>query len=149
MIVLKIENIKEFMTHLLTGGMFDKFHVGSCEVTTFVTFQTDGRRHDEWFDTDERIEDASGLTTWQQLKPVIFTLIKGKKTPEKLRIDFCHYMSNGDVGSLRVQFEKEELLVFTGYMQNEFTLSKEKQQEWDENCIRFIRKNGIVSTQLD
>ena len=37
MIVLKVENIKEFMARLLTDEMFDKFHVSGCEVATFVT----------------------------------------------------------------------------------------------------------------
>lgn len=148
MIVLKIENIKEFMGLLLTGDMFDRFRVTGCEVTTFVTFKSDGKRNDNWFDTDEREEDVSGLILWQQLKPIIFSLIKGTKTPEKLKIDFCHYMENGDVGSLRMQFEKEELLLFTGYMQRDFSLDKRKQQAWDENCIQFIKKNNITSTQL-
>ena len=148
MIVLKIENIKEFMGLLLTGDMFDRFRVTGCEVTTFVTFKSDGKRNDNWFDTDEREEDVSGLILWQQLKPIIFSLIKGTKTPEKLKIDFCHYMENGDVGSLRMQFEKEELLLFTGYMQRDFSLDKGKQQAWDENCIQFIKKNNITSTQL-
>ena len=36
MIVLKVENIKEFMAKVLTGDMFDKFHVAcECEVNTF------------------------------------------------------------------------------------------------------------------
>ena len=125
MIVFKIENIKAFMAHLFAGEMFDRFHVSGCAVTTFTTFETDGRSRPDWFDTDERVEDDSGLVWWRQLKPFIFSLIKGKKTPEKLRIDFCHYM--------------EKI----------FSMDREKQQEWDEKCKIFLEKNGIASTQLD
>ena len=57
-------------------------------------------------------------------------------------MDFCHYMGNGDVGSLRVQYEKGELLVFTGYMQKEFSLTKEAQQAWDEKCRNFLGSYG-------
>ncbi|MCH5252260.1 MAG: hypothetical protein J1F22_04740 [Lachnospiraceae bacterium] len=153
MIALRIENIKEFMARLFAGDMFDRFHVSECEVTTFVTFHAGGKLHPEWFDTEERREqektDVPEIVTWQQLKPYIFSLIKGKKTPEKLRIDFCHYMENGDCGSLRIQYEKEELIVFTGYMQKEFSLDKEKKIEWDENCLKFIQKNEITSTHLE
>ncbi len=149
MIVLEIENIREFMTQLFSGEMFDRFHVCGCEVTTFVTFQTDGKRHDAWYDTDEKVDDPIGLVIWQQLKPYVFLWIKGKRVPEKMRIDFCHYMGNGDVGSLRIQYEQEKLQVFTGYMQKEFSLDKENQREWDENCRQFLQKNKIVSTQLD
>lgn len=148
MIVLKIENIKEFMSQLFAGDMFDRFHVSTCEVTTFVTFQADGKLYSEWFDSDEKPGGGSGLVLWQQLKPMIFSMIKGKKTPGKMRIGFCHYMENGDCGSLRIQYEKDELLLFTGYMQKEFSLSKEKEAEWDENCRAFIRKKEITSTQL-
>ncbi len=142
MIVLKVENIKEFMARLLTEEMFDKFHVSGCEVATFVTFQIDGKRHDEWYDTDERPSDECGQILWKQLRPVLFSLIRGKKTPEVFKVDFCHYMGNGDVGSLRVQYEKGELLVFTGYMQKEFSLTKEAQQAWDEKCRNFLGSYG-------
>lgn len=142
MIVLKVEKIKEFMAKMLTGEMFDKFHVVNCEVTTFVTFQIDGKRHDEWFDTDEGPEDTSSQVLWKQLRPVIFSLIRGKKTPEVFKVDFCHYLGNGDVGSLRMQYEKGELFLFTGYMQKEFSLNKEAQQSWDDNCRNFLREYG-------
>lgn len=149
MIVLQIENIKEFMGHLFSGDMFDRFHVRECEVTTFVTFRTDGKRHESWYDSDEKIEDNTGLITWQQLKPYVFDWIKGKKTPQKVKIDFCHYMANGDVGSMRIQFESQKLHVFTGYMQREFSMDKSQQQMWDDNCEKFIQKNKIVSTRIE
>lgn len=137
------------MAQLFAGEMFDRFHVNKCEVTTFTTFVTDGRCHPAWFDTDEKPSDGSGLVTWSMLKPVIYSLIRGKKTPKRLLLDLCHPMTNGDVGSLRIQYEKEELLLFTGYMQKEFSMRKEKQQQWDDNCEEFIKKNDIASTHLE
>ena len=143
MIVLKIESVKEFMSCLFSGDMFDKFHIRNCEVTTFTTFQCDGKRKKEWYDTDELPEDKSGLLFWQEMKPVIFSFIKGKKKPLKMNLDFCHYMTNGDIGSLRVQFERDQLLIFTGYMQKDFSMDKQKLFLWDENCRSFIQKNKI------
>ena len=149
MLVLQIENIKEFMGHLFHRDIFDRFHVRECEVTTFTTFRSDGIRQDEWYDTDEKAEDSTDYVTWQQLKPYVFEWIKGKKTPHKMKIDFTHMMANGDVGSLRIQYEKEQLLLFTGYMQREFSMDKSSQQLWDDNCLNFIQKNKIISTRLD
>ena len=149
MIVLQIESIKAFMERMFCSDMFDRFHLKSCEVTTFVTFSLDGKRYDEWFDSEEKSRDSMGLVTWKQVKPYVYEWIKGKKAPNKMKIDFCHYMSNGDVGSVRIQYEKETLLLFTGYMQKEFTLDKSVQRSWDENCKEFIKKNEIVSTQLE
>lgn len=142
MIVLKVEKIKDFMARVLTDEMFDKFHVAGCEVTTFVTFQTDGRRCDDWFDMDEKPMDGTGQILWRSLRPVICSLIRGKKPPEVFKVDFCHYLSNGDVGSLRIQFERGELFLFTGYMQREFSMDKEAQQTWDENCRNFLKEYG-------
>lgn len=149
MIVLQIENIKEFMGQLFHEDMFDRFNVRECEVTTFTTFYTDGKRQDDWYDTEEKVEDNTGLVTWKQLKPFIFEWIKGRKTPHKMKINYCHYMGNGDVGSMRVQYENGQLHLITGYMQREFTVDKSRQQQWDENCILFLKKNKIVSTRLD
>jgi hypothetical protein len=149
MIALQIENIKEFMVQLFQGEMFDKFCVSGCEVTTFTRFTSDCRQNSDWYDVDEKEEDSSGLVSWKQLKPVMFSLIKGKKTPSNMNIDFCFYMPDGDMGSLRIQYEADKLLVFTGYMQREFSMDKSKQQSWDENCIQFIKKNNIVSTRLE
>ncbi len=142
MIVLKVENIKDFMAQLVTGEMFDKFHVAECEVTTFVTIRIDGRRNDGWFDTDEKPVDTGRQVLWKQLRPVIFELIRGKKTPEVFKVDFCHYLGNGDAGSLRMQYEKGELFLYTGYMQKEFSMDKAGQQTWDDNCRNFLREYG-------
>lgn len=66
----------------------------------------------------------------------------GRKTPGVFKIDFCHYLGSGDVGSLRIQYEKGELFLFTGYMQKEFSLDKEGQQYWDDSCRNFLKEYG-------
>ena len=46
-------------------------------------------------------------------------------------------------------YEKEKLQFVTGYMQKEFSLDKKGQQAWDDNCLQFIKKHEIVSTQFE
>lgn len=147
MIALQIENVKDFMSRLFQGDMFDKFHVNRAEVTTFITLTADGKKNVSWFDSDEE-DNGDRLVVWRQLKPVIFSFIRGNKTPDRLEIDFSHYMKDGDMGSLRIQYSENGLFVYTGYMQREFVIDKGKQQAWDENCIAFIKKNQIISTLL-
>lgn len=149
MIVLEIDSVKEFMNHMFQGDMFDKFHLRSCSVTTFATFHIDGKCYEEWFDSDEKRADTTGLVTWNMLKSFVFSWIKGNKVPKKMIFDFCHYMPNGDVGSIQIRYENEKLQFVTGYMQKEFSLEKKGQQAWDDNCLQFIKKNEIVSTQLN
>lgn len=149
MIVLEIENIKEFMAHLFHGEIFDSFCVKESEIITFTTFHVDGKRQKDWYETDEKMENTNNLLFWKELKTYIFDWIKGNKTPKKMMIDLCHYFSDGDVGYLRITYESERLLLYTGYMQTSFSLDKSKQQQWDENCVNFIKKNKIVSTQIE
>ena len=111
MIVLEIDSVKEFMQHMFQGSMFDRFHLRSCEVTTFATFHIDGRCFDDWFDSDEKRTDETGLVTWNMMKTFVFSWIKGNKVPQ-------------------------------------FSLDKKGQEAWDDNCLQFIKKHEIVSTQL-
>ena len=76
MIVLEIDSVKEFMQHMFQGSMFDRFHLRSCEVTTFATFHIDGRCFDDWFDSDEKRTDETGLVTWNMMKTFVFSRIK-------------------------------------------------------------------------
>ncbi len=150
MIALDIENINEFMRHLFREDMFDDFCVGGCEVTTFTTYTTDGKRNDAWYDSDsdgtEHSQDATGHVTWGELKPYVFYQIKGTKVPQRLSVRLCHYMPDGDVGEMRIQYMDGALHIFTGYMQREFSLDKEPARAWDDRCVGFLKKNGIVST---
>ena len=84
MIVLEIDSVKEFMQHMFQGSMFDRFHLRSCEVTTFATFHIDGRCFDDWFDSDEKRTDETGLVTWNMMKTFVFSWIKGNKVPRQM-----------------------------------------------------------------
>ena len=48
----------------------------------------------------------------------------------------------------QIRYEKEKLQFVTGYMQKEFSLDKKGQEAWDDNCLQFIKKHEIISTQL-
>ena len=66
MIVLEIDSVKEFMQHMFQGSMFDRFHLRSCEVTTFATFHIDGRCFDDWFDSDEKRNAIRGYCNFPE-----------------------------------------------------------------------------------
>lgn len=149
MIALEIENVKKFMVSLFQGDMFDKFHVSGCEVLTFVTFITDGRKNEAWYDSDEKsFGDETGLVLWKEVKNLVFELIKGNRVPEKMNIDLCHYLSSGDMGSVRISYENGKLYMYSGYMQKEFSMDKSGQQEWDDRCCDFVKKNAIEFTTV-
>ena len=42
------------------------------------------------------------------------------------------------MGSLRIQYSENGLFVYTGYMQREFVIDKEKQQAWDVQSVQTM-----------
>lgn len=145
----KIEDVKEFMSLLFLKEIFDKFQVGSMEVRTFVPISIKGNFFSDWLGEEEReLYGTCEYVPWKVLRPLAFSLIRGKQTPQMLRINFIHTMENGDCGGLRIQYENNELVCISSYTPANFSLDKSKEQQWDENCSVFLKKNQIVSTLL-
>lgn len=146
----RIEEVKEFMELLFLKDIFDKFCVGSMELKTFVSISVKGNLISDWLDGEEKERyEAFEYVPWRLFRPTAFSLIKGKQTPKMLRIQFVHYMENGDCGGLRVQFEKNELTCMSSFTPANFSLDKSSEQLWDENCAKFFKKNQIVATLVE
>lgn len=147
--IYKIEDVREFMAVLFLKENFDKFCVGTMEIKTLVFISVKGNLLTEWLTEEEKeVYGSREYVPWKLLRPLAFSLIKGEQTPQLLRIQFVHYMNNGDCGGLRVQYEKKELHCISSYTPANFTLDKSSEQLWDEQCSEFLHKNGIVSTRL-
>lgn len=100
MVALKIEEQKAFTAGLFIGEIFDKFLVREAEIVTYNQFTIDGKVRQGYFSEEEleenRIEEYS---SWKTLKPVCYSLIKGKRLPESFRIVFQMPPSARDQGS--------------------------------------------------
>lgn len=147
--MFKIEDVKEFMELLFLKEIFDKFCVGSVELKTLVPISIKGNLLTDWLGEEEK-ELYGGLeyVPWKLLRPVAFSLIKGRQTPQMMKIQFVHYLPNGDCGGIRVQYENGELVCISSYTTANFSLDKSDEQIWDENCASFFLKNQVVSTLL-
>ena len=91
MIALQMSDIKDFMSKLLIGNAFDPFWLSEASITTSVTYTLDGALHPDFFDTEEKEAlDAEGRTyaLWRDLKPLCFSIMKGKKHPFTLKLYF-------------------------------------------------------------
>ena len=137
MLAIEIEQVNKFMLELLGGNKFDDFYVQHCEVVTFIKLELDGKRFDEWYEQEEN-EKNEGQVKWAECRPIIYEWIKGKKLPVRMKFDFCRYRKNGYIGSLRIEYTRESLVVYTGYMQKEFSMDRERQREWDEYCEKLL-----------
>ena len=161
MVALKIEEQKAFTAGLFIGEIFDKFLVREAEIVTYNQFTIDGKVRQGYFSEEEleenRIEEYS---SWKTLKPVCYSLIKGKRLPESFRIVFQMPPSARDrfvdgkipgiypdqVGGLyiNIQYENHEMICVTGTSMKQFTLDRTLENEWDENVKKFLKKNGVV-----
>lgn len=145
----RIEDVKEFMELLFLKDIFDKFCVGSMELKTFVSISVKGNLLSGWLDAEEQEKcEKLAYVPWRLFQPTAFSLIRGKQTPKMLRIQFVHYMENGDCGGLRVQYENNELTCMSSYTLADFSLDKGPEQLWDENCAKFFKKNNIVAEEV-
>ena len=73
--------MNRFMGKLLKGESFDDFLLKEGFLRTAMEYRFQGHLFPEYFDTEEKENLKEEYIFWQELKPVVFDLVKGKKTP--------------------------------------------------------------------
>lgn len=151
MIALQVKNTKGFMNALLVSEQFDSFQVEEVTITTFNTFTIDGHIVKEFYSSDE-IADIQEFSSWNDIRPICFQLIKGKKTPVSFRvilhacpelIDEIASDSDCDVDKnlirslvLNIRYENGHVTCVTATSFHTFLMDKSLDIVWD----RYIRK---------
>lgn len=165
MIALRIEDQKAFTSELFVGGTFDAFLVREANITTFNSFSIDGRIRPGYYSAGEAEENGVGeYSAWRVLRPVCYSLIRGKRLPVSFRIVFllspdarerfiashAQKTAPGAVGGLylNVSYENGALNCTTGVSMNVFTPDRTAEREWDESVARFFRQKGIAFSQM-
>ena len=160
MTALKIEDIRQFTSSLFIGTVFDQFLIREAEIVTYNTFQIDGRVRRGYY-TEQEIEEKKieDYSAWEIVKPVCFSLIKGKKLPESFQIvlqlgkgQIEHFLLEKQLGIqaeqiggmyINIRYESGELYCVTGISINFFTMDKSLETEWDEAVKLFFKENKI------
>lgn len=165
MIAVHIIDVKDFMSKLLIGDIFDTFWMTELEVLTGNQFKVNGHLNQNWFDQEEA--EAIGTreyAKWKEIKPLAFQIIKGNKTPQVLKIIFM-YPKNGipkfleEIGSnfrveeveglfLNIRYEKNVLHIVTGVSISTFSLDKSLEKEWDEKIKSFLKSKEIALEEI-
>lgn len=165
MVALKIEDLKGFTSKLFVGEIFDSWLLREAVVTTFNVFTIDGRIRRGYFTEQETAEGQIGsLSPWRLIRPVCFSLIKGKRLPESFRItlqlsadrveDFLQSVQPEfkaeQVGGLylNIRYEEQVLHCVTGISLNVFTLDRRIEQGWDGEVKRFLKEKEIAYTEV-
>ncbi len=146
MVSLEIEDVKEFMGQLFhSDSMFDTFDVHDIKVQTLYLTTISGRVNTKWLDTEE---EAGEFVHWSDVRPIVFQLIKGKKTPQSMVLNFTKILEAGNRGALQVRYEENGLRLITGYSMAEFSLDKTKEQDWDQQCMQYLVSKEISYTKI-
>jgi hypothetical protein len=141
------EDTKKFMNMLLKEEKFDKLECRGCEITTFVSYEIDGKLNKDFFDEEpKRI-----YTRWGEIRPLIFTLIKGKRKPKVFKIILAlgedgteKLHPNAKACFLNISFENNIVVFTTGTAQKEFALNKEVDEAWETAMKAFFKKLGLA-----
>ncbi|MBO5094165.1 MAG: hypothetical protein J6C33_07395 [Lachnospiraceae bacterium] len=162
MISCKINELKNFMGRLLATDCFDDFLLEEAVIATYNTFTIDGRLKKEFY-TSEEWNDPSvrpySFSCWQDVRPICFSLIKGKKTPASLK--FVLQLKPEKMNSLLAENglspsdETVKVLVVTirygaggmscttGISLSGFSLDKTAEKLWDKAFLQFLDANKI------
>ena len=165
MIALKVEDLKIFTSRLFTGDTFDRWLVREVSIVTFNTFTIAGHIRQGYY-SDQELEEnqIEELSAWKVIRPICFSLIKGKKLPESFQItfqlspadtavflkyaqlDFTVEQVNGLY--LNIRYESGALHCVTGTSLNLFTLDRQIEIEWDEAVRLYLKEQKLPYTQV-
>ena len=167
MIALKITNVKQFMGKLLASEAFDAFLLEEASISTYNTFLIDGHQNrdfyssEEWEDKEIRPFD---FTTWKQIRPICYSLIKGTKTPSAFKF-ILHLMPDYLASILKeqdttvtpqqikalvltVKYDGTTLTLITGTAFHTFIMDKSVDVLWDNAVKMFLDKREISYEEL-
>ncbi|MBE5951661.1 MAG: hypothetical protein E7260_08745 [Lachnospiraceae bacterium] len=159
MISLKIAEMNRFMGKLLKSEAFDSYLLKEGFLRTHMEYRFQGRVFAEYFDTEEREALQEEYVFWKEVKPVVFELIKGKKTP--LAFTFTLLFPKDAVAEflsrysllagedrpslyLQIRFEHGMGHVVTGTARSTFTLDRSLEEAWDAEALRLMKLMEIA-----
>ncbi len=150
MVTLPITNNNLFMSCLLKQSLFDLFEVREVTLHTSYKMHLDGKRNIDFYDTEEE-EGLSEYLSWYELRPHIFELIKGSKSPTYLKIILSTSPSKtqeiSDAAStffLNITYKEGAISCITGTAYTSFSLDKTPEQTWDQKMTQFLISNKLI-----
>ena len=164
MIAVQIADIGSFMTKFLRSEIFDPFEFMEGTLQTRITYDFDGHILSDSYSEDElREEGLFGHTylPFSMQRPVLFDLIKGKKTP--VFIKFTLFLSPMHIYErtqlqphpshpisgfiLNLRFMHGELTASTGVSYRTFSTDKSLEFEWDSYIRQFFKEHSLYFSE--
>ena len=154
MISLKIVEMNRFMGKLLKGENFDGFLLKEGFLRTNIEYRFQGQLFVDYFDTEEQEKLEEKYVYWGELRPTVFELIKGKRTP--LAFSFTLLLTKNDTTALlarrqvnvgedspsmflQIRFDHGVGHMVTGTARNTFSLDKSLDEAWDAEVRQLMK----------
>jgi len=154
LISLKILEMNRFMGKLLKGENFDGFLLKEGFLRTNIEYRFQGQLFIDYFDTEEQEKLEEKYVYWGELRPTVFELIKGKRTP--LAFSFTLLLTKNDTTALlarrqvnvgedspslflQIRFDHGVGHMVTGTARNTFSLDKSLDEAWDAEVQQLMK----------
>lgn len=150
------------MKELLSGEVFDNFLMSEITLSTAYAYTIDGHKNKDFFSDEEwkeLQENQRTMATWAEMKPLIFQLIKGNKTPlffklilqltpentaKLLSANHCEVPSEQIKALLlTIRYDGNKVVLTTGTSFTTFLMTKEPDEIWDKAMKLFLAKKEI------
>lgn len=161
MLSIQIQDVKEFMNHLLGRETFHPFYLWEASLKTSIYYHIDGHLNQEFFNSDELdILPQTDYISWDMVRPQFFSLIKGNKTPlsmklvlllskkntEQLLVKYNLPLSIENINGLffNVHYDGKTIRCTTGVSYRTFTMDKRLEQVFEESMLSWLRYYKIA-----
>ena len=155
MINIHIEDKKVFTSKLFIKEAFDGFLLTEASITTFNTYNIDGRIQKKFY-TEQEYEALGNpeFSKWCDMKRLCFEMIKGNKTPLKFKIVLK--LSEDQVGEIvaktqtsltasdvqglfiNVRYENDSIDCITATSLKIFSMDKSLEEAFDKYMEKFL-----------
>ena len=161
MIALQITELKTFMNALLRTEAFDDFLLQEATLQMAIGYVFDGHINKDFFGEDSADATQMDFVTYGEVRPTLFELIKGKRTPlglqlvlqlspERSAILFPDGLSKYAIKglNLNIRYDGSKVILTSGINYATFSLDKTPELIWDEALMRLLEQVGIAYETL-
>lgn len=165
MVAFQIREVKKFMAKLFQKEDFDCFAVQEGQIQMAAGFKINGHRSHEFY-TEEELAGIPepDFMLWQELKPLVFAMIKGSRTPQLLNLvlqlpkkdveavlaDSGAKLDAGQIAGayINIKFQAGELVLVTGVGFHSFVMDKMFGREFDGWVRKFLVEHEILFDEM-
>ncbi len=155
MLSMTINDIKTFMTRLLSSDSFDPFYLVEAAIKMGISYHIDGHLNKDFFDTDTSHALSRQYSYWKEVRPKVFSLIKGNRLPLGCKIilavprvsveQFVEKSGSSfrpeDIEGmyLNIIYDPDNLLITTGISYRVFSMDKSLEHAFDDYVKSFLK----------